>query len=170
MSSDKIPTCNQCGAEISWNKTVRDNFGIKGPLEPDETKKHTCDEERKKAYKANKAAEELATKDAREKAAAMGGGGNGNQQLTANEVFLKGMLEEQRRQTDLLVRIAASIENAEFYLRKLDNSHEWFEKLLETRYRDDELPPRKEITTKAAEPQQKTTEEEEITGGGVQEQ
>lgn len=116
-SSDKIPTCNQCGAEISWNKTVRDNFGIRGPLEPDETKKHTCDEERKKAYKANKAAEDLATKDARDKASAMGGSS-----LSGTEVYLKSQLEEIRRAVDILGKISMNIESMDFRLKKIEEN------------------------------------------------
>lgn len=144
--ADSKPTCNQCGAEISWNKTVRDNFGIKGPLEPDESKKHTCDEERKTAYKANKAAEELATKEAKEKAASMGSNNSNNgPKLESVEIYLKGILEESRRQTDLLTSIRTNIESIQFYAKKSANSQEWFEKLFEFRHRNEELPSKEDL-------------------------
>lgn len=114
--------CNQCGAPISWNKTIREKFGIKGPLEPDDSGKHTCDDERKKAYKSNAEAEALATIDAREKAAAMGGENNNNPKLDLVEIYLKGHLEEIRRAVDLLGKIAMNVESMDFRLKKIEQN------------------------------------------------
>lgn len=160
--SDK-PICYQNGAEISWNKTIMNKFGLKEPLEPDEYGKHTCDEQRKITCKANQAANDLATKDAREKATLMGGNSINNNDLTIqlreNSILLKWYLNESRRTNDLLSDIRLQPGNIVFNTKKAANSHEWFEKLLEMRYRNDELPPRKKVLNE--EPQQDT---EEIVG------
>jgi len=157
------PTCYQCGAEISWNKIIMNKFGIKEPLEPDEYGKHICDEQRKIAFKANQAANDLATKDTREKASSMEGNSSNNNDLTTqlreNSILLKGYLDESRRTNDLLSDIRMQTGNIDFNTKKGANSHKWFEKLLEMRYRNDELPPRKEVLKQ--EPQQDT---EEIVG------
>lgn len=143
--SDK-PTCYQCGAEISRNKTIMNKFGIKEPLEPDECGKHTCEEQRKIAFKTNQAANDLATKDAREKATSMvGNSGDINDlttQLRENSILLKWYLDESRRTNDLFSDIRMQTGNIDFNTKKGANSHEWFEKLLEVNYKNDEIPPR----------------------------
>lgn len=162
MAEKKIPRCKFCDDFVSWDEDLRSEAGCNGPVNYEDHKEHKCDPERKKAHQANKAAEELARKQASEMGANGNTNGNNNNndlstQLREIAILLKGNLDESRRTNDLLSDISMQTGNIDFNTKKTANSHEWFEKLLETRYRNDELPPRTEIT------------KEEIVGG-VQEQ
>lgn len=148
----ETPHCNYCDAEISWNKIIREKFGIRGPLEPDNSGKHTCNEERKKAFQANKSAEEFTAK---QKATEMGSGiGDSNSNVNNNQDRLVQLIEIQNallvqqsehlttiiqngnRHTDLLGTVINVIDAARALINRLLDSQEYFEKLLEIRYKE----------------------------------
>lgn len=125
-----IPTCNRCGKTISWNKEIRANFGIKGPLEIDNSKPHKCmstNEDQNNAI--TPIAPNIPTNNPTQTTVELPTNNVVQDPLlntlalipTSNEKiaeYLLTIVEQNKRNQDLQIKIIGQLENINYYLKK----------------------------------------------------